>query len=162
MKRWAGEGRGGSRGRGWGGVGWGGVEVAEMMRAFLWCVCKFQTLVYDTLPPTTAITGYATDLGKLPANGQFFFGVQMEEGAGKRCSESNICFTDTPAMTMMISDVTRACDTGVERKRTACGGLDTLALLSFFLPSFAARTDLPLPNHPSICRLPDTPLCHLN
>ena len=37
---------------------------------------KLQALVQDILPPTTAMTGYATGLGKLSANGQFFVGAQ--------------------------------------------------------------------------------------
>ena len=32
---------------------------------------KLQALVYDILPPTTAMTGYAIGLRKLSANGQF-------------------------------------------------------------------------------------------
>ena len=38
---------------------------------------KFQALVYDIFPPTTAIVNYATGLEKLTANGQFFVGAQM-------------------------------------------------------------------------------------
>ena len=39
---------------------------------------KLQALIYDSLPPTTAITDYAIAVSKkLPANGQFFFGAQM-------------------------------------------------------------------------------------
>ena len=38
---------------------------------------KLQTLVYDILPPTTAIIHYVTGLRQLLANGQFFFGAQM-------------------------------------------------------------------------------------
>ena len=33
---------------------------------------KLQVLLYDDLPPASAITGYGTGLGKLSANGQFF------------------------------------------------------------------------------------------
>ena len=49
------------------------------------CVCvastvllvpKLQALVYDTLPPTTAMVGYAIGLEKLSANEQFFGDVQ--------------------------------------------------------------------------------------
>ena len=38
---------------------------------------KLQALVYDILPPTTAITDYDIGLGKLPANGQFFVGAKI-------------------------------------------------------------------------------------
>ena len=38
---------------------------------------KFQALVYDIRPPTTAITDYAIGLEKLSANGQFFVGTQI-------------------------------------------------------------------------------------
>ena len=38
---------------------------------------KFQAVVNDTLPPTTAIIDYATSIVKLSANGQFFVGAQM-------------------------------------------------------------------------------------
>ena len=38
--------------------------------------CKLQALVYDILPPTTAITDYAIGLEKMSANGQFFVGAQ--------------------------------------------------------------------------------------
>ena len=37
---------------------------------------KFQALVYDILPPTTAVIGYATRLGKLSANTKVFVGAQ--------------------------------------------------------------------------------------
>ena len=37
---------------------------------------QLQALVYDFLPPTTAITDDAIGLGKLSANGQVFLGVQ--------------------------------------------------------------------------------------
>ena len=37
---------------------------------------KLQALVYDILPPTTAIVDYAIGLGKLSANEQFFVGAQ--------------------------------------------------------------------------------------
>ena len=44
------------------------------------CACvsppQHQTLVYDILPPTTAITDYTIGLGKLSANGKFFVGAQ--------------------------------------------------------------------------------------
>ena len=36
-----------------------------------------QALVYDILPPTTAIIDKAIGLEKLSANGWFFFGAQM-------------------------------------------------------------------------------------
>ena len=39
--------------------------------------CKLETLVYDILPPTTAITDYTIGLGKLSANEFFFVDVQM-------------------------------------------------------------------------------------
>ena len=38
---------------------------------------KPQVLVYDILPPATAITDYAIGLEKLSGNGQFFVGAQM-------------------------------------------------------------------------------------
>ena len=38
---------------------------------------KLQALAYGILPPNTAITGYAINLTKLSANGQFFVGAQM-------------------------------------------------------------------------------------
>ena len=38
---------------------------------------KLQALVYDILPPTTAIIYYAIGLGELSAKGQFFLGAQM-------------------------------------------------------------------------------------
>ena len=38
---------------------------------------KCQAVVYNNLPPTTAVTDYAIGLRKLPANGQFFIGAQM-------------------------------------------------------------------------------------
>ena len=38
---------------------------------------KLQALVYDILPPTTAIVDYATGLEKLSANKQFFDDAQM-------------------------------------------------------------------------------------
>ena len=38
---------------------------------------KLQALVYDVLPPTSAIIDYAVGLEKLSANGQFFVGIQM-------------------------------------------------------------------------------------
>ena len=44
---------------------------AEHVRA------KLQALVYDILPPTSAVTDYAIGLEKLSANGQFFVGAQM-------------------------------------------------------------------------------------
>ena len=37
---------------------------------------KFQALVYDILPSTTAVFSYATGSTKLSANEQFFVGVQ--------------------------------------------------------------------------------------
>ena len=37
---------------------------------------KLQALVYNILPPTTAIADSATGLEKLPANKQFFLGAQ--------------------------------------------------------------------------------------
>ena len=37
---------------------------------------RLQALVYDILPPTTAITECTIGLGKLSANGQFFIGAQ--------------------------------------------------------------------------------------
>ena len=37
---------------------------------------KFQTLVYDILPPTTATVDYAIGLEKLSANEQFFDSAQ--------------------------------------------------------------------------------------
>ena len=36
-----------------------------------------QALVYDILPPTTAISDSAAGLEKLSTNGQFFVGAQM-------------------------------------------------------------------------------------
>ena len=41
--------------------------------------CTLQAQVYDSLPPTTAITDYAPGIKKLSANEQFFLGAQMEE-----------------------------------------------------------------------------------
>ena len=41
---------------------------------------KLQALVYDNLPPTTAITDYAIGLDKLSANEQFFDDVQTAVG----------------------------------------------------------------------------------
>ena len=38
---------------------------------------KLQALVYDILPPATAIIDYAIGLGKLSVNAQFFVGPQM-------------------------------------------------------------------------------------
>ena len=38
---------------------------------------KLQAVVYNILPPTTAITDYTVGLGKLSANGQSFFEAQM-------------------------------------------------------------------------------------
>ena len=38
---------------------------------------KLQTLVYDILPSTTAITDYDIGLEELSANGQFFVGSQI-------------------------------------------------------------------------------------
>ena len=38
---------------------------------------RLQALVYDILPPTTAITDYAIGLRKLSANEQFFVAAQM-------------------------------------------------------------------------------------
>ena len=38
---------------------------------------KLQALVYDVIPPATAVTDYAIGFEKLSANGQFFFGPQM-------------------------------------------------------------------------------------
>ena len=38
---------------------------------------KLQALIYDSLPPTTAIIDYAIGLEKLSANGQFFDVAQM-------------------------------------------------------------------------------------
>ena len=38
---------------------------------------KLQALVYDILPPSTAIVNYATGLEKLTANDQFFDDAQM-------------------------------------------------------------------------------------
>ena len=40
-------------------------------------VLELQALVYDILPPTTAITDYAIGLEKLSTYGQFFAGAQM-------------------------------------------------------------------------------------
>ena len=40
-------------------------------------VDKLQAVMYDILPPTTAIIDYAAVLEKLSANGQLFTGVQM-------------------------------------------------------------------------------------
>ena len=37
---------------------------------------KFQALVYDILPPTASIIGFAVGLGKLSVNGQVFIGAQ--------------------------------------------------------------------------------------
>ena len=37
---------------------------------------KLQALVYNILPPTAAIIGYAMGLGKLSVNGQVFIGAQ--------------------------------------------------------------------------------------
>ena len=45
---------------------------------------KLQALVYDILPSTTAVFSYAIGSRKLSANEQ-----SLEEGAGKRCSESH-------------------------------------------------------------------------
>ena len=39
--------------------------------------CKVQALVYNVLPPATAIVDYAIGLGKLSANEQFFVDAQM-------------------------------------------------------------------------------------
>ena len=41
-------------------------------------VHKLQTLVYDTLPSTTAVFSYAVGSRKLSANDQFFVGAQTE------------------------------------------------------------------------------------
>ena len=38
---------------------------------------QLQALVYDILPPPTAIIDYAIGVEKLSANGQFFVGGQM-------------------------------------------------------------------------------------
>ena len=38
--------------------------------------CKFQALVYDILPSTTAVFSYAVGPRKLSANEQFFVGAQ--------------------------------------------------------------------------------------
>ena len=38
---------------------------------------ELQALVYDILPPTTAITDYAIGPEKLSANGQFFVGAEI-------------------------------------------------------------------------------------
>ena len=40
---------------------------------------KLRALVYDSLPPTTAITDYAIGLEKLSADGQFFVDVETAE-----------------------------------------------------------------------------------
>ena len=40
-------------------------------------VPKLQALVYDILPPTTAVTDYAIVIENLSANRQFFVGAQM-------------------------------------------------------------------------------------
>ena len=40
--------------------------------------CKLQALVYNILPPTTAIIDYTIGLWKLSANRQFSIGAQME------------------------------------------------------------------------------------
>ena len=40
-------------------------------------VPKLQALVYDILPPTTAVTDYAIVIENLSANRQFFVGVHM-------------------------------------------------------------------------------------
>ena len=40
--------------------------------------CKLETMVYDILPPTTAITDHTTGLGKLSANDFFFFFVDVQ------------------------------------------------------------------------------------
>ena len=38
---------------------------------------QLQALIYDVLPPTTAVTDYAIGLERLSANGQFLVGAQM-------------------------------------------------------------------------------------
>ena len=48
-------------------------QVGQLLLLLL----KLQALVYDILPPTTAITDYAVGLGKLSANGQLFVSYQM-------------------------------------------------------------------------------------
>ena len=40
-------------------------------------MAKLQGLLYDSLPPTTAITDYAVGLPKLSANGIVFVSAQM-------------------------------------------------------------------------------------
>ena len=51
--------------------------LAEVARTIGRPEPEFQALVYDILPPTTAIIDYSIGLGKLSANEQFFIGTQM-------------------------------------------------------------------------------------
>ena len=52
----------------------GGSYFLNLVAVFV--VFKLQALVYDILFQTTAITGHATGLEELSANGQFFAGAQ--------------------------------------------------------------------------------------
>ena len=54
---------------------------------------KLQTLVYDSLPSTTAVFSYAIGSGKLSANEQFFVGAQTVVGLLQTTQIiSDVCF----------------------------------------------------------------------
>ena len=57
-----------------------GCSVFTVAMAAVILACKFQALVYDILPSTTAVFSYATGSRKLSANEQFFVGAQTVVG----------------------------------------------------------------------------------
>ena len=85
-----------------------------------------QALVYDILPPITAIIYYAIDLRKLSANEQFFVGAQMEV---------NLYQT-----TQIISDVSfiTAHVLTPDKQNYNCLNQGGTFFLSFFLPGAGA------------------------
>ena len=73
-----------------------------------------QALVYDSLPPTTAIIDYAIGLGKVCANGQVFANAQMAISlqqtahslSGDFCITAHVAYasTNTPRISLIETE----------------------------------------------------------